>query len=70
MGNCERLYSFKIVNSSPNDLLLYFNPNVSYFTTTLKEDYFVGCFELIAYDENRNILDGILKTLVLWEKIL
>ncbi len=60
MGNCERLYSFKIVNSSPNDLLLYFNPNVSYFTTTLKEDYFVGCFELIAYDEYRNILDGML----------
>lgn len=59
-GNCERLYSFKIVNSSPKDLLLYFNPNVSYFTTTLKEDYFVGCFELIAYDENRNILDGML----------
>lgn len=58
--NCERLYSFQIVNSNPNDLLLYFNPNVSYFTTTLKADYFVGSFELIAYDKNGNILDGML----------
>ncbi len=57
--NCERLYAFQLVNSNPNDLLLYFNPNVSYFTTTLKEDYFVGSFELISYDENGNILDGM-----------